>query len=172
MVAGPIERSKNLLKQLSVSHEFREIKFFEGLLLILWGFFMKIVVADRIAIFVDSVYGNIEQFPGVYLVVASVLFAIQIYCDFAGYSTIARGAAIMLGINLIENFEAPYLATSVDEFWRRWHISLTTWFKDYIYIPLGGSKKGKIRKYINKMIVFLISGLWHGADFSYVIWGV
>jgi D-alanyl-lipoteichoic acid acyltransferase DltB (MBOAT superfamily) len=128
-------------------------------------------LADRIAIFVDSVYGNYSVYPGMYLIVATVLFAIQVYCDFAGYSTIAMGAAKILGVQLMENFDAPYLATSVSNFWRRWHISLTSWFKDYLYIPLGGSRKGKLRKYINKMIVFLVSGLWHGANFSYVIWG-
>ncbi|MDE6617152.1 MAG: MBOAT family protein, partial [Lachnospiraceae bacterium] len=110
-------------------------------------------------------------YNGIYLVVATMFFAIQIYCDFAGYSIIAMGAAKMLGINLMDNFDAPYLSISVAEFWRKWHISLTSWFKDYLYIPLGGSKKGKVRKYINKLIVFLISGLWHGAQFSFVAWG-
>lgn len=171
LVAGPIERSKNLLKQLAVPKQFDYDKAREGILLMLWGFFLKIVLADRIAIFVDTVYGDYLSYPGVYLMVATILFAIQIYCDFSGYSVIAMGAAKILGIELMENFDAPYLSTSVAEFWRKWHISLTSWFKDYLYIPLGGSRKGKIRKYLNKLIVFLVSGLWHGANLSYVVWG-
>jgi len=171
LVAGPIERSKNLLKQLAVPQKFKIETAREGVLLMIWGFFLKMVLADRVAIFVDTVYGNIAEFTGYYLVVATVLFAVQIYCDFAGYSTIAMGAAKILGINLMENFDAPYLSTSVAAFWRRWHISLTSWFKDYLYIPLGGSRKGALRKYINKMIVFLVSGLWHGASISFVVWG-
>lgn len=171
LVAGPIERSKNLLKQLAVPKKlcFEEMR--EGFLLMLWGFFLKLVLADRIAIYVDTVYGNFPAYPGMYLIVATILFAVQIYCDFSGYSTIAMGAAKILGIQLMENFDAPYLSTSVAEFWRRWHISLTSWFKDYLYIPLGGSRKGKLRKYVNKMIVFLVSGLWHGAQISFVVWG-
>ncbi len=171
LVAGPIERSKNLLKQLAVPKKFNFDNLREGILLMLWGFFLKIVLADRIAIFVDTVYGNYPAYPGMYLVVATMLFAVQIYCDFSGYSTIAMGAAKILGIQLMENFDTPYLSTSVAEFWRKWHISLTSWFKDYLYIPLGGSRKGKLRKYMNKMIVFLASGLWHGAQFSFVAWG-
>ena len=171
LVAGPIERSKNLLKQLAVPRKFCFEDAREGLLLMLWGFFLKIVLADRIAIFVDTVYGDFSIYAGSYLVVATMLFAFQVYCDFAGYSTIAMGAAKVLSIEIMDNFDAPYLATSVAEFWRRWHISLTSWFKDYLYIPLGGGRKGDIRKYINKMIVFLISGLWHGASFTYVAWG-
>lgn len=171
LVAGPIERSKNLLKQLAVPKQFDYDKAREGILLMLWGFFLKIVLADRIAIFVDTVYGDYLSYPGVYLMVATILFAIQIYCDFSGYSVIAMGAAKILGIELMENFDAPYLSTSVAEFWRKWHISLTSWFKDYLYIPLGGSRKGKFRKYLNKLIVFLVSGLWHGANLSYVVWG-
>jgi D-alanyl-lipoteichoic acid acyltransferase DltB (MBOAT superfamily) len=171
LVAGPIERSKNLLKQLATPKKFDFKMAREGLLLMLWGYFLKIVLADRIAIFVDTVYGDYNTYSGYYLILATILFAFQIYCDFAGYSTIAMGSAKILGINLMENFNAPYLSTSVAEFWRKWHISLTSWFKDYLYIPLGGSRKGKARKYINKMIVFLVSGLWHGASMSYVFWG-
>ena len=144
---------------------------FDGILLMLWGFFLKIVLADRIAIFVDTVYGDCEHYQGIYLIVATVLFAVQIYCDFSGYSSIAMGTAKLLGIELMDNFNAPYLSTSVADFWRRWHISLTSWFKDYLYIPLGGSKKGILRKYLNKMIVFMLSGLWHGAQLTFVVWG-
>jgi len=171
LVAGPIERSKNLLKQLAVPKRFSFDAFREGLLLMLWGFFLKIVLADRIAIFVDAVYADYKTYGGFYILVATVLFAVQIYCDFSGYSTIAMGTAKILGVDLMENFNAPYLSTSVAQFWRNWHISLTSWFKDYLYIPLGGSRRGKVRKSLNKMIVFLVSGLWHGARFSYVVWG-
>jgi D-alanyl-lipoteichoic acid acyltransferase DltB (MBOAT superfamily) len=173
LVAGPIERSKNLLKQLEVPQRANFDKLREGLLLMIWGFFLKIVLADRIAMFVDAVYGaDYENFGGVYVVVATVLFAVQIYCDFAGYSTIAMGTAKMLGVELMENFNTPYLSMNCGEFWRRWHISLSTWFRDYVYIPLGGNRKGKARKYLNLMITFGVSGLWHGANWTYVIWGL
>ena len=171
LVAGPIERSKNLLKQLAVPKKFDFDGAREGFLLMLWGFFLKLVLADRIAAFVDTVYADYATYGGYYIILATVLFAVQIYCDFSGYSTIAMGAAKILGVELMENFNAPYLQISVARFWRNWHISLTSWFKDYLYIPLGGSRKGKARKYLNKMIVFLVSGLWHGAQFSYVVWG-
>ncbi|MCI8295267.1 MAG: MBOAT family protein [Lachnospiraceae bacterium] len=171
LVAGPIERSKNLLKQLAHPAPFAFGQARDGFLLMLWGFFLKVVLADRIALFVDYVYGDYMGHGGWYLIVATVLFAFQIYCDFYGYSVIAMGAAKILGIRLMENFSAPYLARSVGEFWRRWHISLTSWFKDYLYIPLGGSRKGTARKYGNKLIVFLVSGLWHGAEASFVVWG-
>jgi len=171
LVAGPIERSKYLLKQLDGSQTFEFERIRDGFILMLWGYFLKVVLADRIAIFVDGVYGNPIAFGGWYIVLATALFGVQIYCDFYGYSTIAMGAAKIIGINLMENFDAPYLAISVADFWRRWHISLTSWFKDYLYIPLGGSRKGTVRKYINKMIVFLVSGLWHGASLSFIVWG-
>ena len=171
LVAGPIERSKNLLNQLRHPKAFNYRRMCDGLLLMIWGYFLKLVIADRISIFVDNVYANVGIYDGKYLLLASVLFAFQIYCDFAGYSTIAIGAAEVMGFELMENFNSPYLSQSVAEFWRRWHISLSSWFKDYLYIPLGGNRKGKIKKYINIMIVFLVSGLWHGANWSYVVWG-
>ena len=171
LVAGPIERSKNLLKQLAVPKTFEFERAREGIFLMLWGYFLKLVLADRIAIVVDTVYNHYTEYQGWYFIVATVLFAFQIYCDFAGYSTIAIGAAKILGVNLMENFDAPYTAQSVAEFWRRWHISLTSWFRDYLYIPLGGSRKGKLRKNANRMIVFLTSGLWHGASIHFVVWG-
>ena len=171
LVAGPIERSKNLLTQLREPRKFDFGYAFDGILIMLWGLFLKIVLADRIAIFVDTVYGDCEHYQGIYLIVATVLFAVQIYCDFSGYSSIAMGTAKLLGIELMDNFNAPYLSTSVADFWRRWHISLTSWFKDYLYIPLGGSRRGTFRKYINKMIVFILSGLWHGAQLTFVVWG-
>ncbi len=172
LVAGPIERSKNLLKQLGVTHKFNFNYFRDGIFLIIWGFFLKLVIADRIAFFVDTVYNNYPNYPGMYLIIATAFFALQIYCDFYGYSTIAVGSAKILGINLTDNFNAPYIATSVSEFWRKWHISLTSWFKDYLYIPLGGNRRGKIRKYFNKIFVFLTSGLWHGANITFVVWGL
>lgn len=171
LVAGPIERSKNLLKQLSDNHKFSYDNLREGIFIMLWGYFLKIVIADRAAIFVDTVYGDLGTYGGCFVFWAAILFAIQIYCDFYGYSLIAKGSAKILGINLMENFNYPYLRTSIADYWRGWHISLSTWFRDYLYIPLGGNRKGKIRKYINLMIVFLVSGLWHGASFSFVIWG-
>lgn len=171
LVAGPIEKSKKLIAQLREPRQFESRYAFDGILLMMWGFFLKIVIADRIAIFVDTVYGDCENYKGAYAIVATVLFAVQIYCDFAGYSTIAVGTAKLFGIELTENFDAPYLSSTVSEFWRRWHISLTSWFKDYLYIPLGGNRKGTARKYINKMIVFLVSGIWHGAQLTFVVWG-
>ena len=171
LVAGPIERSGNLLKQLAVPHRFSFEQTKEGILLMLWGYFLKIVLADRLALFIDRVYGDVMAYNGWYCLLATILFAVQIYCDFSGYSVIAIGAARILGVRLMENFDAPYFSTSVAEFWRRWHISLTSWFRDYLYIPLGGSRKGKARKYLNVLIVFLVSGLWHGASFTFVAWG-
>lgn len=171
LVAGPIERSKNLLTQLSGNKRFNFESAREGFLLMLWGYFLKLVIADRTAILVDTVYNDTAQFSGIFVVLATILFAFQIYCDFAGYSTIAMGAAKILGIELMDNFHSPLLSTSISDFWRRWHVSLTSWFKDYLYIPLGGSRAGKLRKHINIMIIFLISGLWHGASLSYVVWG-
>ena len=171
LVAGPIERSKNLLGQLYERHSFDPDRVREGLLLMLWGMFEKIVVADRLAMLVDHVYDNYAELPGAAIVVATVFFAFQIYSDFAGYSHIAIGAAQVMGFTLMENFRRPYLARSAADFWRRWHISLSTWFRDYLYIPLGGNRKGRGRKYINTMVTFLVSGLWHGASWSFVVWG-
>lgn len=171
LVAGPIERSKNLLVQIGRQTLFSYENFRRGLLLMLWGYFQKIVIADRIGLLVDTVYGNVGQYEGCYFLLASVLFAIQIYCDFSGYSLIAVGAAKVMGFTLMENFNCPYFAQSVAEFWRRWHISLTSWFRDYLYIPLGGSRRGTARKYLNVLLVFLVSGLWHGAQWTYVAWG-
>ena len=171
LVAGPIERSGNLLGQFKDKHAFSYDRFREGFLLVLWGYILKMVLADRIAIIVDTVYGDLTAYTGSYVVVASVLFAFQIYFDFAGYSNIARGVSYILGFSLMDNFESPYLSASVGEFWRRWHRSLSYWFRDYVYIPLGGNRKGERKKNRNLMIVFLLSGLWHGANWTYVVWG-
>ena len=137
----------------------------------IWGLFMKMVIADRVSILVDTVFDNYRMYGSTELIVAAIGFTIQIYCDFGSYSMIAIGAARILGFELMENFNAPYFAKNIREFWGRWHISLSTWFKDYLYIPLGGNRKGEKRKYINTIIVFLVSGLWHGADWHYVVWG-
>lgn len=171
LVAGPIERSSNLLGQFDEKHEFDVNRVRSGLLMMLWGLFMKIVIADNLASYVTAVYGNYMGYTGVEIALATALFAIQIYCDFGGYSAIAIGSARVLGFRLMENFHAPYLAVSVKDFWRRWHKSLTGWFTDYLYIPLGGNRKGKMRKYLNTFVVFFISGMWHGAAWTYIIWG-
>lgn len=171
LVAGPIERSKNLLLQFREKHTFDVDRVRSGLLTMLWGLFMKIVIADNLSVIVTSVYENYLSYTGVEILLATALFAFQIYCDFGGYSYIAIGSARVLGFKLMNNFDCPYLAISVNDFWKRWHISLTSWFRDYLYIPLGGNRKGKVRKYINIMIIFLVSGLWHGANWTYVVWG-
>lgn len=171
LVAGPIERSSNLLYQFEEKHTFvfKEVR--DGLLLMVWGFFQKLVIADRISLLVNEVFDHYKQYDGIQIVVAMLFFAVQIYCDFAGYSNIAIGAAQVMGFKLMKNFDCPYFGQTVAGFWRKWHISLTTWFTDYLYIPLGGSRKGKKKRYKNIMIVFLSSGLWHGASWHYVIWG-
>lgn len=171
LVAGPIERSGNLLGQFDKKQDFEVERVRKGLLLMLWGLFMKIVIADNIAVYINSVYNNYMAYTGVEIILATVLFAFQIYCDFGGYSYLAIGSAKVLGFTLMENFHAPYQAVSVRDFWKRWHISLTGWFRDYLYIPLGGNRKGRLRKYVNTFIVFFISGMWHGAAWSYMIWG-
>ena len=171
LVAGPIERSKNLMHQIHEPHYFDPKRVRDGLLLMGWGFFEKLVLADRIALLVTKVYDNPAAHTGVEIVLATVLFAFQIYCDFAGYSDIAIGAARVMGFTLMKNFKHPYSAVTVSDFWRRWHISLTTWFRDYVYIPLGGSRCAKWKHYRNILITFTVSGLWHGAQWSFVAWG-
>lgn len=171
LVAGPIEKSKDLLYQFDERHYFDYTRARNGLVLMLWGFFQKVFVADRLAVLVNTVYNNPKEHTGFEIVVATIFFAFQIYCDFSSYSDIARGAAEVMGFRLIKNFRQPYFSKSIKEFWRRWHISLSGWFRDYLYIPLGGSRRGKTRTYINVMIIFLVSGLWHGAAMTFVIWG-
>lgn len=172
LVAGPIERSKNLLTQIDNLGHRRYENLSKGLLYILWGFFLKLVIADRAAIFVNQVFDSYQGYSYIFLCYAALLFAVQIYCDFYSYSIIAKGSAKILGYDLMDNFKAPYLSASITEFWRRWHISLSTWFKDYLYIPLGGNRKGAFRKHLNVLIVFLVSGLWHGANYTFVLWGL
>jgi D-alanyl-lipoteichoic acid acyltransferase DltB (MBOAT superfamily) len=171
LVAGPIERPQNLLHQFREKHVFEYDRVVEGLKLMLWGLFKKIVIADRLAIYVNAVYNNPEQHNGTTFTLATIFFAFQIYCDFSGYSDIAIGAAKIMGFKLMTNFNRPYFANNISEFWKRWHISLSTWFRDYLYISLGGSRVSIPRWYFNLLLVFLISGLWHGASWTYVIWG-
>ncbi|MDH7446570.1 MBOAT family O-acyltransferase [Aquimarina sp. 2201CG14-23] len=171
LVAGPIERASNLVPQFLENRKFTYTTISYGIKLMIWGFFLKIVVADRAGIYVDAVYNNVENHDGLSFIMATVLFAFQIYGDFAGYSLIAIGTAKLFGFNLMTNFRRPYFAASVSEFWTRWHISLSTWFRDYVYIPLGGNRVGKSRWLINLFITFLISGLWHGANWTFVVWG-
>ena len=171
LVAGPIERSSQLLGQFYERKRFDYERMCRGLMMMLWGYFQKMVIADRLAVFVSQVFDHYRYYTGAQVLLACVFFAVQIYCDFGGYSCIAIGAAQVMGFELMENFRRPYLAVSVADFWRRWHISLTSWFRDYLYIPLGGNRKGKLAKYRNIMIVFLASGLWHGANWTYVVWG-
>lgn len=169
--AGPIGRAPILLPQFKVKHNFEYDSFVVGLKMMLWGFFMKLVVGDRAGIYVDTIFSNYEHHSGLSLLLATFLYSIQIYCDFAGYSLIAIGTGRLLGFRLQTNFERPYLALNMTDFWRRWHISLSTWFRDYLYIPLGGNRCGKWKSYRNILITFLISGLWHGAAYTYIIWG-
>lgn len=171
LVAGPIERAANLLPQFRQNNLFDDQRVVSGLRLILWGFFKKLVVADRLALYVDAVYSNTDIHSGLTLLIATYFFAFQIYCDFSGYSDIAIGSARVLGYRLMTNFDRPYFSLNIQEFWHRWHISLSTWFKDYLYIPLGGSRVAVPRMYFNLMTVFVVSGLWHGANWTFVFWG-
>ena len=172
VVSGPIGRAEELLPQFRAEHFFDWDKFRVGLLRFLWGTFKKLVLADRLAVLVNTVYAAPETFGAFQLIGAAVAFSFQIYCDFSAYTDMALGAAHSMGFTLRENFSTPYFARSIAEFWRRWHMSLTSWFRDYLYIPLGGSRKGTVRKFVNVLIVFAVSGLWHGAAMSFVVWGV
>jgi D-alanyl-lipoteichoic acid acyltransferase DltB (MBOAT superfamily) len=171
LVAGPIERPQNVL------HQFHEKKYFDygkavsGLKLMAWGMFKKVVIADRLSLFVNEVYNDPRNYEGISLVIATLFFTFQIYCDFSGYSDIALGSARVMGFDLMENFKRPYLSRNISEFWSRWHISLSTWFRDYLYIPLGGNRVSENRRYFNLFVVFMISGLWHGANWTFVFWG-
>lgn len=171
LVAGPIERPQNVL------HQFHERKYFDyhnavwGLRLILWGMFKKVVIADRLSLFTNPVFNDPQDYPGTTILIAAIFFAFQIFCDFSGYSDIALGTARVMGFHLMTNFNKPYHARSISEFWKRWHISLSTWFKDYLYISLGGNRVTLPRAYFNLFLVFIISGFWHGANWTFIIWG-
>lgn len=171
LVAGPIERAKHLLPQFLNKRVFSYENAMMGVTLITYGFFKKIVIADRLAIYVNSVYGDLDNANTISLILAVIFFSFQIYADFSGYSLIARGISKLLGFDLMVNFNRPYLAANIADFWRRWHISLSTWFRDYVYIPLGGNRVTTARNFYNLMVVFLVSGLWHGANWTFVIWG-
>lgn len=171
LVAGPIERTENLLPQISREKTFRYDQAAYGLKLMAWGFFKKLAIADVLGPLADQAYANLAGCSTLDLLAAVLCFALQIYCDFSGYSDIAIGSAKLLGIDLMTNFRSPYFAKSIREFWSRWHISLSTWFRDYVYIPLGGSRRGKWKTCRNLMITFLVSGLWHGANWTFVVWG-
>jgi D-alanyl-lipoteichoic acid acyltransferase DltB (MBOAT superfamily) len=171
LVAGPIERSARLLPQFKIDHTFNYDRITSGLKLAAWGMFKKVAIANRLALYVNAVYGNPDVYPAASVILATLFFAIQIYCDFSGYSDIAIGSARILGFKIMSNFNKPYFSASFREFWMRWHISLSTWLKDYVYIPLGGNRKGKFRQNANLFITFLISGLWHGAAWHFVVWG-
>lgn len=171
LVAGPIERPQNVLPQFHIKKKYDFEKVKSGLMMMAWGLFKKVVIADRLAMVVDYSYDNPAEKTGLTLLVATFFYTFQIYCDFSGYSDIALGSAKVMGYDLMENFRAPYFSTSISEFWRRWHISLSTWFRDYLYIPLGGNRVSEWRRYFNQFFVFMISGLWHGAAWTFVIWG-
>lgn len=171
LVAGPIERPQNLLHQFREKHSFDYARVTDGLKLMAWGLFKKVVIADRLAIVVDNVYNNPTQYSGISFIIATVFFSFQIFCDFSGYSDMAIGAAQVMGFKLMKNFDRPYHSICISEFWKRWHISLSSWFKDYLYISLGGNRVTIPRWYLNTFIVFLVSGLWHGANWTFVIWG-
>jgi alginate O-acetyltransferase complex protein AlgI len=169
LVAGPIERPQNILHQFHVRHKFDYELAKSGLLLMAWGMFKKVVIADRLALFVNEVFDHPSDYSGPSVITAALFFSFQIFCDFSGYSDIAIGSARVMGFTLMTNFDRPYASASISEFWRRWHISLSTWFRDYLYIPLGGNRVSKPRAYLNLFIVFLVSGLWHGANWNYII---
>ncbi|SFB72534.1 MBOAT family O-acyltransferase [Butyrivibrio sp. YAB3001] len=172
IMSGPIERAGKMIPQFMEPKDFSYDRMRDGLLLMLWGYFQKIIIADRLAVMVNHVYSSYENYSGTIVFLTTVFYTFEIYCDFAGYSNIAIGCAKIMGIDIMKNFEQPYLSGSIAEFWRRWHMSLSSWLRDYLYIPLGGNRKGYVRKLINICIVFAISGLWHGAAWTFVIWGL
>lgn len=171
IVSGPIQKARDFLPQIKKKRILDDVGIQKAILYFLWGASIKMIVANRLAIFTNTVWNSYTSFAGFTLLMAALAYSIQIYLDFAGYSYMAVGIASLFGFTVTENFRQPYLGLNIDDFWKRWHISLTSWFREYLYIPLGGNRKGRIRKYINNIIVFLISGLWHGAEWSFVIWG-
>ncbi len=172
LTAGPIVRSEQLMTQLSGYRRFDEQKVYKGFITALYGLFLKQVIADRLGVLVDEVYSDIGSYSGALCLIIIFFYSFQIYADFAGYSYIAIGMSRMLGVDIMQNFERPYLSVSIRDFWRRWHISLSRWLRDYIYIPLGGNRKGRLRKSLNILITFFVSGLWHGAGLNFIVWGI
>lgn len=171
LVAGPIERATNLLPQIETPRKFNYAQSVSGLRLILWGLFKKIVIADTLALIVDAIFSDYQSQPGLVLLAGAIFFSFQIYCDFSGYSDIAIGTSKLFGIELMSNFKFPYFSRTIAEFWRRWHVSLSTWFRDYIYFPLGGSRASKAKSIRNIFVIFLVSGFWHGANWTFLAWG-
>jgi alginate O-acetyltransferase complex protein AlgI len=171
LVAGPIERATHLLPQVQQRRTFNYKQAVEGCRLIVWGMFKKVVIADSLAEIADSIFSNYQDHNSISLILGAIAFSFQIYCDFSGYSDIALGTAKLLGFELISNFRFPYFSRDIAEFWRRWHISLSSWFRDYLYIPLGGSKNGRLKAIRNTFIIFLVSGFWHGASWNFIVWG-
>ena len=172
LVAGPIERPQNILPQLKQFSPYNRLNVREGISRMIWGYFKKVVIADRLALAVDEIFANSADMSSTALIIGAILYSFQIYCDFSGYADIGIGAAKIMNIKLMENFRQPYLSTNIAEFWKRWHISLSSWFRDYVYIPLGGNRKGEGRRKLNVFIVFLLSGIWHGANWTFGLWGV
>lgn len=171
LVAGPIERAGHLLPQVQQKRKFNYTQAVEGCRLILWGMFKKVVIADSLATIVDDIFNHYQQHNGISLITGAIAFSFQIYGDFSGYSDIALGTAKLFGFELLSNFKFPYFSRDIAEFWRRWHISLSSWFRDYLYVPLGGSKEGKLKAVRNTFIIFLVSGFWHGASWNFIVWG-
>lgn len=172
IIQGPIPRYSQLASQLIEGHRFDEKKFVKGFMLILWGFFLKLCIADKAGVIVNMVFDNYQAYKGAYVLVAGILYSFQLYSDFLACTSFAQGIAELFGIDIIDNFNHPYFSTSIKDFWRRWHISFSSWLKDYIYIPLGGNRNGNARKYINLLITFAVSGIWHGAGFRFLFWGL
>ncbi len=172
IIQGPIPRYGALGEQLFEGHKFDEEGITKGIHLIIWGFFLKFMIADKAGVVVNNIFDNYELYPGLYVVVGGVLYSIQLYTDFMACTTISKGVSEIFGIHLMDNFDHPYMAVSIKDFWRRWHQSLSTWLRDYVYIPLGGNRKGKLMKYINLLVTFFVSGIWHGADYNYIVWGL
>lgn len=171
IIQGPISRYDQIAPQLFEGHSYDEERFMKGIQLIIWGFFLKYMIADKASVFVNAIFADYEYYGGVYVWIAAILYSVQLYTDFLSCVTISQGVAGLFGIDIMDNFVRPYFATSIKDFWRRWHVSLSSWLRDYIYIPLGGNRKGKVSKYKNLMITFLISGLWHGGSWKYIVWG-
>lgn len=172
VVQGPIARYSQMKEQLCYEHVFDETKFVKGLHLIVWGFFLKMMIADKAAIIVNEIFNNYEMYVGWYVIIGGTLYSLQLYADFLACVTISQGVAGLFGIEVMDNFKHPYGSASVKEFWHRWHISLSTWLRDYVYITLGGNRKGRILKYCNLMLTFIVSGMWHGAGYKYILWGM
>ncbi len=172
MIQGPIPRYKQLSDQLIEGHSFDDRNIMRGIQLIIWGFFLKFMIADKAGIVVDTIFDDYQAYCGIYVLIAGILYGFQLYTDFLGCVTLSQGIARLFGIHVIDNFNHPYFADSIKDFWRRWHVSLSTWLKDYIYIPLGGNRKGTLRKYVNLMLTFIVSGFWHGGGIKYIFWGM